>query len=119
MSDAVPAVNQARLSVVTTCDDRHGGGGGAHDAADADEADAVAVGGGLGTRRPRHQLVVVVVEAVLEAPEVAGVRPGDLPAVGVALLVAAAEPGHGRRRLHLAGQQQHGEQAPGGGGGGR
>jgi hypothetical protein len=61
VSDAVAAVNQARLSV-TTCDRR--GGGGAHDAADAYEADAVAVGGGLGTRRPRQ----LVVEAVLETP---------------------------------------------------
>jgi hypothetical protein len=67
VSDAAAAVNQTRLSV-TTC---HRHGDGAHDAADADEADAVAVGGGLGTRRPRQ----LVVEAVLEAPEVAGVRP--------------------------------------------
>jgi hypothetical protein len=78
VSDAVAAVNQARLSV-TTCDRR--GGGSAHDAADAYEADAVAVGGGLGTRRPRQ----LVVEAVLEAPEVAGVRRTQDFCIGYAL----------------------------------
>jgi len=81
-----------------------------HDAADAYEADAVAVGGGRRTRRRQQG----VVEAVLEAPKVAGVRRGVLPAVGVARLVAAAELGHGRRRPLLGRQQHDDEQAPGG-----
>ena len=89
MSDAVAAGNKARRLGITC----HRHGGGAHDAADAYEADAVAVGGGRRTRRRQQG----VVEAVLEAPEVAGVRRGVLPAVGVARLVAAAELGHGRR----------------------
>jgi len=107
VSDAVAAGSKARRLSCITCH-RHGGGG-AHDAADAYEADAVAVGGGRRARRRQHG-----VEAVLEAPEVAGVRRGVLPAVGVALLVAAAELGHGRRRPLLRRRQEHDdEQAPG------
>jgi len=106
VSDAVAAGNKARRLGITC----HRHGGGAHDAADAYEADAVAVGGGRRTRRRQQG----VVEAVLEAPKVAGVRRGVLPAVGVARLVAAAELGHGRRRPLLGRQQHDDEQAPGG-----
>ena len=99
VSDAVAAVNQARLSI--TCGHRRGGG--AHDAADAFAlADAIAVGGGRRTTtraRRRRQLLVGggwPFDAVLEAADVAGVNAGVLPALGVARLVAAAELGHGR-----------------------
>lgn len=109
VADAVAAVNETRLSVATT------GRRQAHDAADADEADAVAVGGGPGARRR----LVVVINAVLEALEVAGVGAHVLPALGVAVLVAAAELGHGRHLPRLAaGQQEHGEQEHERGGGG-
>lgn len=112
VADAVAAVNETRLSVATTGRRQ---GGGAHDAADADEADAVAVGGGPGARRR----LVIVINAVLEALEVAGVGAHVLPALGVAVLVAAAELGHGRHLPRLAArQQEHGEQEHGRGGGG-
>jgi hypothetical protein len=98
VSVAVAAGNKARrLSISITC---HRHGGGAPDAAGAYEANAVAVGGGRRTRR-RQQAV----EAVLKAPEVAGVRRGVLPAV------TAAQLGHGRRRPLLRRQEHDDDRA--------
>lgn len=72
----------------------------------------------LGHATRRWQLLVVI-DIVLEALEVAGVGAHVLPALGVAVLVAAAELGHGRHLPRLAaGQQEHSEQEHGRGGGG-
>src|SRR5690348_17276469 len=81
----------AKLAGLTVTGELHG-------AAEAHEADLAAVGGDDDLRRSRRQHPV---DAVLKAVGVAGVAARGLPAVGVAVPVAAAELGQARHLLLL------------------